>query len=98
MLFGAQCFGLTVVSKIEGVGCHLDGDGCFLYLEQDPHVNPASCPQSGIIRWNGTNANSTDMFNLVAKALEEQLTLIVYISDVTCYSDFPTIAWIRLDN
>ena len=97
VLFCFPCFAGSEISKISAIGCDLSNDGCFIYLEENPNANPASCSQFGIFRWDSSKANSSLIFTLLLKAKDEQLPVQMWVSDINCHAHSPTIDWVRLD-
>ena len=95
ILFSAQSSAETLEANIEKVGCHIDKNTCFVYI--DKYI-PSSCPSNDrSLRWNGDNPMNGR--GAVSILLSAQTTgKLVTFGVNSCYDGFPTFQWLYMNN
>ena len=84
----------SITSKVTKVGCHIDRNMCFVYIEAP--IQSSCSLNDNSLRWdgvNGRNVKSALAILLAAKTAGQKVTF-GGVGDV-CYGDYPTFKWVR---
>ncbi len=91
LFFSASTFAAT--SKVTKVGCHINSNICFAYLESS---FPTSCARhDGSVRWDGeSNTNGKAALSIFLTAKTTGKSVILGLSG--CYSGDQGFSWVSL--
>jgi len=97
LLFGLTFFAnsATQTKKILRVGCHVNSNICFAYVEGGI---TSSCPvNDGSFRWDGKlDANGKSALSILLSAHATGKT--VTFGESGCYSNFPAFTYLMINN
>lgn len=81
--------------KIARVGCHINSNVCFVYVEG---IINTSCPvNDGSFRWDGTSdTNGKAALSILLSAHAANKSVI--FGEMGCFSNFPTFSYLMIDN
>ena len=95
LLIGLSTFAnsATHTKKILRVGCHVDADVCFVYVEGSI---ASSCPHNdGSFRWDGTDSNGKAALSILLSAHATGKT--VTFSGSGCFGSFPAFTFLIIN-
>ncbi len=81
----------ALTAKVSRVGCHIDSNVCFVYLDKPITTD---CPHNdGSVRWDGeSNTNGKAALSIFLSAEAANKNLVFGLSG--CYSGFPSFSWV----
>ena len=78
-------------AKVTKVGCHIDANVCFVYL--DKPITSECVHNDGSLRWDGeSNTNGKAALSILLSA--EATNKSVRFGLAGCYSGFPSFRWV----
>ena len=94
----ANAITLTSPRAIVAMGCHQDGNICYVTLAGAP-VGPASCTQNSV-RWVGNDAGGKLTLSMLTAAFLANKNVVLAITD-QCFTPqpiFPTLLYYNIHN
>ena len=77
---------------IEGIGCHLNNNTCYVYISGDP-VGPVNCRSTSIRRDKETTNSGKELYSTLLAAAMAEKRVGFNISN-ECYGSYPTFNYV----
>ena len=95
-LFGAPAYASQLFANITQIGCHIDKEMCFVYV--DPEVlDDTPCSDSTSLRWAGkSNSNSSAAYATLLAAKTSGKRVRFGGVGETCFSGYTSFKYLML--
>ncbi|GIB54920.1 hypothetical protein [Vibrio cholerae] len=93
LLFTPFVYSKNIVSKVKYVGCHIDTNTCFVYIESE--ITTSCTANDKSLRWNGeSNTNGKSVLSILLSAQVSGKPITFSVKG--CYDNYPSFNWLAI--